>query len=93
MASPWIGQSVRRREDPPLITGRGRYAADPNPAETVHLAIRRAGVPHGAGLTVDLAATLAMPGVVGAWTNMAVEHSVREAAAALHVGRRRRFSP
>jgi aerobic carbon-monoxide dehydrogenase large subunit len=66
-SSGWIGQSIRRREDPPLITGRGRYAADPNPPRTVHLAVRRAGLPNGTGLAVDLAAALAMPGVVGAW--------------------------
>jgi len=24
----WIGQSVERLEDPPLVRGRGRYAAD-----------------------------------------------------------------
>ena len=63
----WIGQSIRRREDPPLIQGQGRYSADSNPPGTVHLAIRRAGVPRGDGLTVDVSEALRMPGVVGAW--------------------------
>ena len=30
----WVGQRIRRREDPPLITGRGRYTdytARPDP--------------------------------------------------------------
>ncbi len=58
---------MRRREDPPLIQGRGRYAADHNPEGTVHLAIRRAGIPRGTGLKVDLSAARRMPGVVGAW--------------------------
>src|ERR1700681_2808635 len=58
---------MRRREDPPLIQGQGRYSADGNPAGTVHIAIRRAGMPRGDGLTVDVSAALTMPGVVGAW--------------------------
>src|SRR5919201_1776737 len=63
----WIGQSVKRREDLPLITGRGRYAADGRRPDLVHLAFRRAGVPEATGLRVDLKAALEMPGVLGAW--------------------------
>ena len=59
---------MRRREDPPLVQGQGRYSADANPAGTLHLAIRRAGVPRGDGLTVDVSVALGMPGVVGAWS-------------------------
>jgi carbon-monoxide dehydrogenase large subunit len=64
----WIGRAVRRREDPPLLQGRGRYAADNHPPGTVHMAIRRAGIPRGDGLKVDVTAASRMPGVVGAWT-------------------------
>lgn len=67
VSEPWIGRSVRRREDPPLVRGEGRYTADPNPPGTVHLAIRLAGVPRATGLRVDLSAAARMPGVVGAW--------------------------
>ena len=63
----WIGRAVRRREDPPLIRGQGRYAGDHNPPGTLHLAIRRAGVSRGKGLKVDVSAARAMPGVAGAW--------------------------
>jgi carbon-monoxide dehydrogenase large subunit len=59
---------MRRREDPPLIEGRGRYAADNQPAGTVHIAVRRAGLPRARGLRVDVAPALRMPGVIGAWT-------------------------
>lgn len=65
--SPYIGRSLRRLEDPPLITGRGRYATDPAPAGLVHIAFRRALTPRGRGLAVDVAEALAMPGVIGAW--------------------------
>src|SRR6266446_2432485 len=63
----WIGKSLRRREDRELVTGRGRYAADPAPPGLVHIAFRRAGVPSGSNLSVDVAPALSMPGVVGAW--------------------------
>ncbi|HZK74240.1 MAG TPA: xanthine dehydrogenase family protein molybdopterin-binding subunit [Clostridia bacterium] len=58
---------MKRREDPPLIQGRGRYAADNHAPGTVHLAVRRAGVSRGNGLKIDVSAALGMPGVVGAW--------------------------
>ena len=32
-ATKWIGQSVERLEDPPLVTGRGRFAGDINEAK------------------------------------------------------------
>ena len=66
-ADGYIGRSMRRREDPPLVQGRGSYAADHNPPGTVHLAIRRAGVPRANGLKVDVSAARRMPGVVGVW--------------------------
>jgi aerobic carbon-monoxide dehydrogenase large subunit len=58
---------MKRREDPPLIQGQGRYSADNHAPGTVHMAVRRAGVPRGDGLKVEFSAALAMPGVVGAW--------------------------
>jgi aerobic carbon-monoxide dehydrogenase large subunit len=63
----FIGRSMRRLEDPPLIRGDGRYAADFNPPGTVHMAVRRAGVPRASRLKVDVAAARTMPGVLGAW--------------------------
>jgi carbon-monoxide dehydrogenase large subunit len=58
---------MKRREDPPLIQGQGRYAADNHAPNTVHMAVRRAGVPRADGLEVDVSPALDMPGVVGAW--------------------------
>ncbi|HYL07836.1 MAG TPA: xanthine dehydrogenase family protein molybdopterin-binding subunit [Candidatus Udaeobacter sp.] len=66
-SQPWIGRPMRRREDPPLIQGRGSYAADHKPPGTLHLAIRRAGVPRGVSLKVDVTPARALPGVAGAW--------------------------
>ena len=63
----FIGQSMRRREDPPLIQGKGRYAGDNHVLGTAYMAVRRAGVPRGDGLQVDVSGALNMPGVLGAW--------------------------
>ncbi len=58
---------MKRREDPPLIQGLGRYSADSHAAGMLHMAVRRAGVPRADGLKVDVSAALKMPGVAGAW--------------------------
>ena len=58
---------MRRREDPPLIQGKGRYAGDNHVPGTAYMAVRRAGVPRGDGLQVDVSGALNMPGVLGAW--------------------------
>jgi Aerobic-type carbon monoxide dehydrogenase, large subunit CoxL/CutL homologs len=58
---------MRRREDPPLIQGRGRYAGDNHQAGMAFMAVRRAGIPRGDGLEVDVSAALRVPGVLGAW--------------------------
>ena len=58
---------MRRREDPPLIQGMGRYAGDNHVFGTAYMAVRRAGVPRGDGLQVDVSGALNMPGVLGAW--------------------------
>jgi aerobic carbon-monoxide dehydrogenase large subunit len=63
----YIGRSMKRREDPPLIQGQGRFSADNHAPGTLHMAIRRAGMPRADGLKVDVSAALRMPGVVGAW--------------------------
>ena len=67
MSQPWIGRSIRRREDPPLVRGEGCFSADPSPPGILHLALRLAGVPRATGLKVDLSAAAVMPGVAGAW--------------------------
>ena len=59
---------MRRREDPRLITGRGRYAADNHPDRLAHMAVVRAGQPRARVVHVDLEAARTMPGVLGVWT-------------------------
>ena len=58
-----IGQSVLRREDPRLLTGRGRYYDDLKIAGELHAAIVRSPHAHADIRSIDVQAALAMPGV------------------------------
>lgn len=59
-----VGTSVRRREDPRLLTGRGRYLADHDEAGLCHIAILRSPVAHADVSGIDVAEAVALPGVV-----------------------------
>src|SRR5262249_19832335 len=58
-----IGQSVRRREDPRLLTGRGRYFDGLGLAHPLFAAIVRSPHAHAHIRGTDARAALAMPGV------------------------------
>src|SRR5216684_4430980 len=58
-----IGQSVRRREDPRLLMGRGRYFDDLNLAHQLYATIVRSPHAHADIRGIDASAALAMPGV------------------------------
>ncbi len=58
-----IGQSVRRREDPRLLQGRGRYYDDLKLAGELHAAILRSPHAHADIRGIDARAALQMPGV------------------------------
>src|SRR5476649_1702416 len=58
-----IGQSVRRREDPRLLMGRGRYFDDLKLADQLHAAIVRSPHAHADIKSIDTRAALQMPGV------------------------------
>jgi aerobic carbon-monoxide dehydrogenase large subunit len=57
-----IGQSVRRKEDDPLLRGGGRYVADHLPAGCLHAVMVRSPHAH-ARFRLDAAEARAMPGV------------------------------
>ena len=57
-----IGQSVRRKEDDPLLRGTGRYVADHAPEGCRHAVMVRSPHAH-ARFRLDAAAARAMPGV------------------------------
>ncbi|HTS41935.1 MAG TPA: xanthine dehydrogenase family protein molybdopterin-binding subunit [Xanthobacteraceae bacterium] len=64
----WIGQSVERLEDPPLVTGQGRFAGDINFPNQLHMRVVRSNHAHGKILSIDAGAARKLPGVVAVWT-------------------------
>ncbi|MEK9776949.1 MAG: xanthine dehydrogenase family protein molybdopterin-binding subunit, partial [Quisquiliibacterium sp.] len=62
------GQSVRRLEDPTLVTGTGRYVDDVELPGQTHLVFVRSLYAHAKIIAVDKSAALAMPGVVAVFT-------------------------
>jgi aerobic carbon-monoxide dehydrogenase large subunit len=67
-ATRWIGQSVERLEDPPLVTGRGRFAGDINFPRQLHMRIVRSNHAHGNIVSIDMEVARELPGVVAIWT-------------------------
>jgi len=63
-----IGQSVSRKEDPKLLTGRGRYSDDVDLPGQAHAVVLRSPVAHGILRRLDPAAALALPGVLAVYT-------------------------
>lgn len=67
-SSAILGQPLQRLEDPPLITGKGRYAADISFPDQLHMRMVRSHAAHGELVAVDADAARAVPGVVAVWT-------------------------
>src|ERR1700743_3152387 len=63
-AKGFIGQSVPRREDKRLLTGKGEFVADLKLPGMLHAAFVRSQVAHGRIKSVDLSRALECPGVV-----------------------------
>ncbi|KAA0076302.1 xanthine dehydrogenase family protein molybdopterin-binding subunit [Tardiphaga sp. P9-11] len=63
-----VGKSVLRKEDGPLLRGQGKFAADINFPNQLHMRVVRSTYAHGNIVSVDLASALAIPGVVAAWS-------------------------
>ena len=69
-----IGRALPRREDPPLVTGQGRFAADIDfPGQWI-MRVVRSPVAHGEIRSIDTAAALALSGVHAVWTHKDVAH-------------------
>ena len=70
----YIGQSVLRLEDRPLVTGAGRFAADVNFPDQLHMRVVRSPIAHGRLKRIDASAALAMDGVFAVWTFKDIAH-------------------
>ncbi len=64
----WMGKSVRRVEDEPLLRGRGTFVADVRLPGTLEAVFVRSPHAHAAVGTIDATATRAAPGVVAVLT-------------------------
>src|SRR5450631_4821722 len=74
MTAKFVGRSVPRLEDRPLLLGQGRFAADISfPGQWTMRKIR-SPVAHGKIKSVDATAALKLPGVHAVWTSADVAH-------------------
>jgi carbon-monoxide dehydrogenase large subunit len=64
----FVGRSVPRLEDRPLVTGNGRFAADVSFAHQLHMRVVRSAYAHGRIVSIDTQAARAAAGVVAVWT-------------------------
>jgi carbon-monoxide dehydrogenase large subunit/6-hydroxypseudooxynicotine dehydrogenase subunit gamma len=64
----FLGRSVARLEDPPLLTGRGAFVGDIGFPRQLHMRIVRSPYANAMLRCVDIARALAAPGIVAAWT-------------------------
>jgi carbon-monoxide dehydrogenase large subunit len=69
MQKKFIGRSVMRLEDRPLVTGQGRFAADVSFLHQLHMRVARSTHAHGKIQLVDINAALTSPGVMAVWTS------------------------
>ena len=54
----FVGRSVARLEDRPLLTGQGRFAADISFSGQWHMRVVRSAVAHGRLISIDTPAAL-----------------------------------
>ena len=59
-----VGTSMKRKEDPRMITGRGRYTEDINLPGMLHATIVRSPEAHADIVSIDTSAAKEHPGVV-----------------------------
>ena len=64
-----IGAAVVRKEDPALLTGRGRFVDDIHLPGTLHMAYARSHLAHARIVSIDTSEAAALSGVLGVWTH------------------------
>ena len=72
MPNKYIGQSVKRTEDPRLIKGLAHYVDDIRLLDTLHVVFVRSVYAHARIKSVDTSAALVAPGVVAVYTGQDV---------------------
>jgi carbon-monoxide dehydrogenase large subunit len=69
MSRTYIGTSVRRKEDPRLLTGRGRFVDDIELPDMLHMAVCRSPHAHARVRAVHLEAAAQCVGVEATWSH------------------------
>jgi carbon-monoxide dehydrogenase large subunit len=73
-SSRLVGSRINRKEDPRLLTGRGRYVDDVAVPGALHVAFARSDIARGSIVSIDTAAAAAVPGVVAVLTAADINH-------------------
>src|SRR5215475_10021245 len=68
-----FGKSIKRREDPRFITGRGQYVDDVKLPGLTYAVFVRSPHAHAAIKRIDTARAKSVPGVVGVFTGQDVQ--------------------
>src|SRR6201997_2771064 len=72
-AERYTGSSIKRSEDPLILTGAGRYVDDIKLPGMLHAAFVRSPMAHARVLSVEIEAARALPGVVAVLTGADLE--------------------
>ena len=72
----YIGEKVKRTEDPRLIKGIGHYVDDIKLADTLHIAILRSPYAHAKITSINTDAAKSAPGVVAVYTYADIEGKI-----------------
>src|SRR4051794_14763132 len=67
-AQKWVGQPIKRKEDPRLIMGRGRYVDDLNVTGQLWASFVRSPEAHARITSIDTSAAKSAPGVMAVFT-------------------------
>src|ERR1700722_4449782 len=73
VAERYTGASIKRSEDPRILTGAGRYVDDIKLPGMLHAAFVRSPMAHARVLSVGVSAARALPGVVAVLTGAELE--------------------
>ncbi|GGG13623.1 xanthine dehydrogenase family protein molybdopterin-binding subunit [Paenibacillus abyssi] len=75
--SKWVGRSIRRREDPRLLVGAGKYIADYSIPGMAYLHVVRSTHGHARILNIDISKAEDYPGVVAVITGQEVADAMK----------------
>ena len=77
-AGRYVGQSIKRKEDPRLLTGQGRYVDDIQLPNTAHVAFVRSNIARGKITNLDISEALQVPGVIAIYTGEDLNPYIKE---------------